>query len=238
MNPEEPYAYPGNELDLFAQARHWKQYWHSRIQKYLKGAVVEIGAGIGSNTVLLRSTVQTHWLCVEPDAELAARLKDTLQTLESTLPCEIFIGTSNEIGKRESFDTAIYIDVLEHIDSHEEEISNAATLLRPGGHLVVLSPAHDFLFSPFDKQVGHIRRYNRKNLPYSDPGLLRLVHCEYLDSVGMFASLANRFLLRSSLPTPGQIKTWDTWMVPVSRVLDPVFARRVGKSILAVWEKQ
>ena len=51
----------------------------------------------------------------------------------------------------------------------------------------------------------------------------------------MAASLANRLLLRASMPTDGQIKFWDRILVPVSRVIDPVLARSVGKSVVAIW---
>jgi hypothetical protein len=64
-----------------------------------------------------------------------------------------------------------------------------------------------------------------------------LVHTEYLDSIGMFASLANKLLLRQSQPSAGQINFWDKFMVPVSRVVDPLTMRRIGKTIIAVWQK-
>lgn len=56
-----------------------------------------------------------------------------------------------------------------------------------------------------------------------------------LDSVGFFASLANRLLLRTAQPTPGQIKVWDTMMVPASRVVDQLSGFVFGKSVTAVW---
>ena len=51
----------------------------------------------------------------------------------------------------------------------------------------------------------------------------------------MAASLANRLLLRASMPTDGQIKFWDRMLVPVSRVIDPVLGRSIGKSVVAIW---
>ena len=65
--------------------------------------------------------------------------------------------------------------------------------------------------------------------------MLQPVEAFYLDAVGMAASLANRLLLRASMPTDGQIKFWDRMLVPVSRVIDPVLARSIGKSVVAIW---
>jgi hypothetical protein len=65
--------------------------------------------------------------------------------------------------------------------------------------------------------------------------VLRPVEAFYLDAVGMAASMANRLLLRASMPTQGQILFWDRVLVPASRVIDPLLARSVGKSVVAIW---
>jgi hypothetical protein len=132
----------------------------------------------------------------------------------------------------------MYIDVLEHIEDDAGEIAAAAARLRLGGHLIVLSPAHPWLFSPFDAAIGHWRRYTRKGLRSLGPAGCGLVRLRMLDAVGLLASAANRLLLRSAMPTAGQIALWDRGMVPVSRVIDPVLGHRVGKSVLAVWRRE
>jgi hypothetical protein len=43
----------------------------------------------------------------------------------------------------------------------------------------------------------------------------------YLDAVGLLASLANRILLRSPMPTRRQIAVWDRMMIRASRAIDP-----------------
>ncbi len=137
---------------------------------------------------------------------------------------------------RTSFDSILYIDVLEHIDADAQEVRDAARYLRPGGHLIVLSPAHEVLFSPFDAAIGHYRRYSRAMLARLTPPSMRIARLRYLDAAGMLASLGNRFLLRSGMPTPDQIRAWDRGLVPISRKVDRVLGYRVGKSALIVWE--
>lgn len=61
---------------------------------------------------------------------------------------------------------------------------------------------------------------------------------DYLDSVGFFASLMNKLLLRQSYPAKRQVQVWDQLMIPVSRITDRIFFYSFGKSILAVWKKQ
>jgi hypothetical protein len=57
----------------------------------------------------------------------------------------------------------------------------------------------------------------------------------YADAVGMALSLANRMLLRQSMPTRAQILTWDRFVVPLSRVVDPLVGRAFGRSVIAVY---
>ena len=109
--------------------------------------------------------------------------------------------------------------------------------MKPGGHLVILSPAHPFLFTPFDQAIGHYRRYTKKTLREAIPAGLEPVRLVYLDAVGLFASLGNRLVLKSAMPSPGQIALWDRVMVPMSRVVDPVLGHAFGKSVLGVWRK-
>ena len=113
----------------------------------------------------------------------------------------------------------------------------AARRLAPGGNLVVLAPAHQFLFSAFDAAIGHYRRYNAGSLAALAPPGCRLRTTRMLDAAGFFASLANAALLRSSMPSPGQIKMWDGCLVPISRVLDRCTGHRFGKTVIAVWER-
>ena len=101
----------------------------------------------------------------------------------------------------------------------------------------MLAPAHQGLYSPFDKAVGHCRRYSKRSLLAAAPATLRSVAAYYLDAVGMAASLANRFLLRRFMPTYEQLMFWDRVLVPASRVVDPILAHSVGKSVIAVWTR-
>jgi hypothetical protein len=128
-------------------------------------------------------------------------------------------------------------DVLEHIEDDAAELRRAADRLAPGGHLVVLAPAHRALYTAFDAAIGHHRRYTRAGLLALAPAGLVPVRARYLDAVGMLASLGNRLLLRSATPTTRQIQLWDRLMVPPSRLVDPLLGFAVGKSVLVVWSK-
>jgi hypothetical protein len=150
--------------------------------------------------------------------------------------CKVVVGTCTDLAL-DAFDCLLYIDVLEHIEDDKAEITTAAQRLRRGGHLVILSPAHQFLYSPFDAAIGHHRRYNRAAMLRLTPPTLQPIRLRYLDSVGMTASLVNRLLLKASHPKVSEIRLWDRAMVPLSRLLDPVTGYHLGKSLLCVWRR-
>ena len=233
----ETYSYIGNELEIFQHATRWKAYYAKSLRPYIAGDVLEVGAGIGATSYFLCDGRQRSWTCLEPDAGLYQRLGEGLRVAPLASPGRAVLGTMGSLSAAEQFDTILYIDVLEHIQDDRRELAESADHLRPGGHVVVLAPAHQKLFSPFDEAIGHFRRYSRRSLLAVASRSLQLVGAYYLDSVGMTASLANRLLLRASMPTRGQIMFWDRFLVPVSRVVDPLLGYGVGKSVVAVWTR-
>ena len=232
------YQYVGSELTLFAEATRWKQYLRSQMAPYLGADVLEVGAGLGGTTRLLCTGSQRRWIGLEPDRALAEQLEGAAR--EGALPAcfEAFVGTLDDLAAGAQFDTLLYVDVLEHIEDDRGEMLRAASRLAPGGHVVVLSPAHPWLYSPFDAAIGHYRRYTRKSLSALAPESLEPVRIAYLDCVGLLASLGNRLLLRRSMPTREQIAFWDRGMIPISRRLDPLLAYSIGKAVLGVWRRR
>jgi hypothetical protein len=136
-----------------------------------------------------------------------------------------------------TFDSILYIDVLEHIERDRDEMRLAGGRLRAGGHVVVLSPAHQFLYSKFDATIGHYRRYDRASLRKCSPPDCEMVSMFYLDCVGVLVSLANRLILDQEYPTERQIRAWDKYIVPVSRLIDPAVGHAIGKTIVGVWRR-
>jgi SAM-dependent methyltransferase len=231
------FVYVGTELDLFATAERWKAYVRSQVGPYLGRQVLEVGAGHGGTTRMLCDRGPSRWVCLEPDSSLASRLIASISSGELPDCCEARIGTLTDLDEKDRFDTILYMDVLEHIADDRAELARAALQLQKGGHLVVLAPAHQWLFTPFDEAIGHYRRYTKTSLRAAAPDELGLARLVYLDSIGMLASLGNRLVLKSSMPSRGQIALWDRLMVPMSRIADPLLGYSLGKSVLAVWKK-
>jgi SAM-dependent methyltransferase len=229
-------AYVGTELPLFAKAVRWKSYFGNLLCPYVSGDVLEVGAGFGGTTPFIGNGDVRSWTALEPDSQLASQIPAFVREAGSTFVPEVLVGTLVDLPAQASFDCITYIDVLEHIEHDAAELARAASHLRPGGHLVVLSPAYPWLFSEFDRAVGHFRRYTARSLRSTGPAGLTPLKFFYLDAVGVAASFANRLMLKQSSPTIQQVAFWDSRIIPVSVFVDPLLLRSFGRSVVGVWK--
>jgi len=67
---------------------------------------------------------------------------------------------------------------------------------------------------------------------------LEIVELKYLDSLGLFASLMNKFFLKQEYPTIEQIKFWDKKIIPISKIIDKLSFYVFGKTVIGDWKKQ
>lgn len=227
--------YAGTELELFQHAVNWKRYWSALVKPYVAGDVLDVGSGHGANAPYLHNERVSSYTFLEPDGALLSRMPD-VPPLPAFIEQRRIQGTTVDVAT-ERFDTLLYIDVLEHIPDASNELQRAADLLRPNGHLILVVPAFQFLYSPFDKAIGHVCRYDRPLLRSQMPAAFEEVHMNYLDSAGMLLSLGNKLLLRSAEPTASQIALWDARIVPISRITDRLVGRALGRSLVAVYRK-
>ncbi len=226
--------YIGDELELFRAAHNWKRYFARVIRPHVRGRVLDVGSGLGVNARELVNETVTSYTFLEPDATLLDRMVTQAELPHRAI--EQVHGTTTDLAGR-TFDTILYLDVLEHIADDTAELLRAYELLAPDGRLIILAPAFNFLYSPFDQAIGHHRRYSLKQLSTVIPIGLVPVKERYLDSLGLLLSLGNKLLMRQRMPTARQIRVWDRFVIPVSRLTDHLFKQAFGRSLVAVYRK-
>ena len=229
-------TYAGHELELFEHAIVWKKYFGGFILPYLKGNILEVGAGVGGTTSELCDGSQELWLCLEPDLENCDALERKIKCKQLPSCCVAVRGTVDDLPENKKFNVIIYVDVIEHIRNDRIELEKAVSLLEPGGYLIILVPAHQQLYSRFDKAIGHHRRYDKKMLKAAIPTGLNIESLRYLDSIGLIASVMNKYFLKQDYPTLRQIHFWDRVLVRISKVTDLFTAYTLGKSLIGIWK--
>ena len=225
--------YPGLELENFDKAHIWRKYIYFLIKKYLNDNILEIGAGIGSFT--------RNYINDFKDITITETDDKNLIYLKKKFHDKNNIKITNNLiqNTERKFNTIIYLNVLEHIQNDVKEINNALNKINTGGYLVILVPAHQKLYSKFDKAVGHFRRYDisffKKN--YFPNSELIKVYC--LDCFGYFLYFINQFFFKDEIyPSKLKIFIWDKIFTPATIFADFVTRYRFGKNIMCILKKK
>lgn len=209
----------------------------SVFHRYIGSSIMEVGLGHGSYRKYLPA--DTRYVGVDIDAECVARA-------EFRYPRDRFITAditdTRLVEKLDSakLDTVLCVNVLEHVEDDRQAASNLLATLRPGGHLLIFVPAFSFLYSDLDRLAGHVRRYAKRDLQRLTGKSGRVVLARYFNSLGGLGWLANKAFRHNSLNSQAvnsQIKLFDTYAVPVARVLDCVTSRFFGQSLVCVIRK-
>ncbi len=223
--------YPLEATEKFDDAKFHRKYCMSFVKKFIKGEVLEVGAGCGSFT--------RDYIKESMNITLTETDKKNYEILVSNFGNKRNIEVSDkkifDINKK--FDTILYLHVLEHIQEDIKELEDIYKKLKEGGHLVVMVPRHQKLYSNFDKSVGHFRRYEidffKKNLCKLDRKLLLS-----LDFVGYILYSLNRiFFKEEKFPSKIKIFIWDKIFTPFTIILDFLSNYKFGKCIIAVYKK-
>jgi SAM-dependent methyltransferase len=216
----------GAVLERMEEARNYNRWLFARCEPYMGRRVLDAGAGIGTFTELAAPGREV--VALEPDPELAPVLRRRMEALQNVTVVE---GTAEQVDGE--FDSVVCMNVLEHIPDDEAALRRFHDVLRPGGRLLLLVPAHPALYGGIDRAVAHERRYAkvglREKLVGAGFGVERLRYVNPLGALGWLVS--SRLRNREQVPE-GPLLLYDR-LVPILRQLDRVDVG-VGLSLWAV----
>jgi SAM-dependent methyltransferase len=219
-----------DNLEIMAGAVKYLRFLNDRIAAVAGPTtsgprLLDFGAGSGTHAIDLHHRGYAVD-CLEIDPTLQDHLRDAGLT--------VFADVAELVP--ESYDVAYTMNVLEHIDDDLAAVRSLARALRPGGKLVVYVPALQILYSSMDTKVGHLRRYRLGQLVDTVRRAgFQVDRCRYVDSLGFAATLAYKVVgSRQGDISTGSVSFYDRYGFPVSRGLDRVLDRVVGKNLLLV----
>lgn len=222
--------YQGKELENFDLANVWRKYVYLQIKSFLKNNILEVGAGIGSFTKNYKDNFK-NILLIEPDKNNFLYLKKNIKNKN----IKVLNVSIKRIKKK--FNAILYMNVIEHIKDDKKEINIAINKLHKNGFLIILVPAHQKLYTSFDKAVGHHRRYSKKffKKKFKNSKLEKLV---FLDFFGFFLYFFNNFFFKKEIyPSKIKIIIWDKIFTPITIIIDFLIGYKIGKNILCIYKK-
>lgn len=220
------------EFAALNNAANYRKALLSEFAEFLKGDVVEVGAGIGQITEpLSRMSAVKRVVAVEPDPEFCAQHRLQFPSHD------LIEGTAKDLPPNQDWDAVLSVNVLEHIEEHEAELKLYAGMLRNRrGNLCLFVPARPEIYSPLDKDFGHFRRYRRTDLRHLlQQAGFEISRLSYFNFVGYFAWWLNFCLLKKRHFEAGKVLFFDRAIFPLVHTLERGICRPpFGQSLLAI----
>lgn len=228
------------------EARHW---WFagrranlaailSRLKLPADSVLLEVGSGTGGNLDMLSAFGQVRAVEMDDTARKIARNKTggRYEIMAGSCPDNLPVDAA-------SCDLVCLFDVLEHIEDDAGTLVTLKRLLKPGGYLVIMVPAHPWLYGPHDVFLHHKRRYRAAELrqKLTSAGF-RIERFSYLNMILFPLAVAARLkdrLTRATQATgaaipPRPINNLLRVIFSSEKHLIPHFSLPFGVSLLAV----
>jgi SAM-dependent methyltransferase len=123
-----------------------------------------LNAGCGSGELSILLAAQGHDVVgIDPEPAYV-KLAEENARRAGVDSCRFETASIEAFRSRQPFDGVVSTDVLEHIEDDVTAMRKLASLVRPGGKVLLTVPAGPWLFGYHDEQLGHFRRYSPKTL--------------------------------------------------------------------------
>jgi SAM-dependent methyltransferase len=208
------------------------------IRPYLAGNILEVGVGHGSYYEYFGEIGGYRGIDIDPQNVANSQARFPAANFEIGDVCSEQFRSKFGPG---SADTIICCNVIEHIEDDSRAVANMVNALSCGGHLFILVPALQELYGELDRLAGHYRRYDKSQMLRACSGTpTRLLELRYFNPIGGLAWWVNRFARHQSLDDSAvnaQIRIFDKYVLPASKLLDPLTRSFFGQSLICVVRK-
>jgi SAM-dependent methyltransferase len=240
---ESAEAYEGQDLEALADIPNYQQWIVDSFLPCVRGRVLEVGAGIGTMARRYAHAADEAVL-LEPARNLIPKLRENMCAFANVRPVAALLDDVAGAGHAGcdfspgSFDVAVLINVLEHIEDDARTLRLLHMLLRPGGTLVVFVPALGWLYGSLDRLVDHKRRYSSDSLRTVVRGAgFEIETHKYFDVLGIAPWFVAGRVVRQQSFNAGAAGLYDRFAVPVGAFLEGIVEPPIGKNLLSISHK-
>jgi protein-L-isoaspartate O-methyltransferase len=235
-------SFAAADLEVMSGAENYVSWIFSDlIAPHLGRSVLEIGAGIGTFSTRIAAHPSVERLtCIEVDQRCAETATKALETAPARTAVEYLIGDYFRATlPKDRYDTALLINVLEHLKDDRAAVKKARSELRMDGTLVIFVPAFEVLMSDLDRRLDHYRRYTTGSLRKLLEGAgFTVTALRYYNLTGFFGWLWRFRMLGRTEQSPGLVRFFDRVILPIQLRVERVLPLPLGQSVYAVAKKR
>ena len=229
-----------NEDKYFYNEEHGLPVIMHLFDGHIGREVLEIGSGTGAIAEWLVEN-GSRVTAVEPEAILAKKVRERFIGKHGVtiIESDSALAYKKLTDQQKSFDTIIYVSVLEHIDDDICEFVSAKSLLNSGGKLLIFVPALPVLYAPIDADTGHVRRYTKSRFKQlaRDSGM-DIVSLNYFETVGIIPYFIVYKILRRRAITNSSTGFYNNVILPASLALYRLSrGKLIGKNLVLIARK-
>jgi len=217
---------------LLASAENYNRWIYSQIAPYLGNRILDVGCAIGNITQFYADRELIIGVDVIPEELEVARERFAGKNYEAY---HLDVSSPSLLQFRDrKLDTAVCLNVLEHVEDDVHAMRNLRDTLAPGARLCVLVPVNKWLYGPMDAIDHHYRRYTKAemNAKITDAGLI-LEHQNYFNMLGIAAWFFTNRVMRRSMAAPAQYSIYDR-LVPVLSRIERAVSVPAGLSLVSI----
>ncbi len=139
--------------------------WLARVLRPSLGdTVLELGSGIGNLAGQMMGR-RLQYVVAEKDPLYLHALRNRFLRTPNVEVMQLDPECPSDYERAGGpFDTVLCVNVLEYVEDPAVVIQAAASVLKPGGSLIVLAPQSQSLFGTLDKALGHRHRFSTAQL--------------------------------------------------------------------------
>ena len=211
-------------------AENYQQWLYDLAAPYLGAKCLEIGSGRGDLTAQLARGRQLDASDVSEQfvAVLEERFAGSDNVTVRHLDMDTFVP-------EERYDTIVMMNVLEHIEDDQQALKTLREALLPGGRIVLYVPAFMLLYSDFDREIGHYRRYRKTELrQLVERSGFQVVESRYVNSLGAVGWFVYSRVLGRKPSDQLTVSACDRVVVPIVRGVERRIPPPFGLSVLVV----
>ncbi len=231
------YSDPGKvTLDAIEQAPKFNRWMYESVKPWLGKRVAELGCGRGNLSNFFRQHETVLLTDYRDDYLDPLRAKWNRKKNLSFAKLDMTQREDYSVLTKFQPDSVVFLNVLEHLEDDRAVLKNLFDHVPSGCRIIILVPFGMKLYSDFDKELGHFRRYEKGELEKKmiDAGF-KVEHQFYYNKAGKLAWFVANTLGKQKRLTRMQLRIYN-FLTPAFRVADKVLPG-TGLSTVAICRK-
>lgn len=211
-------------LEMMSYLKNYNKFVLLLMKRYITaGPILDFGSGLGDFATQLNDS---GYKCDGVEIDSKCNLESQKKGIKT-------FYSLTEVKKL--YPTVTSLNVLEHIEDDLKILKDLFNIIEENGSLILYLPASMAVWSNMDVEVGHHRRYSKKEIIHKLHSVgFTVTHSSYKDFGGWLILILFRLFRITPKFDKNLTIFYDRFIFPFAKYLDVIGSFFIGKNILLV----